>query len=265
MKISITWQLLDREAILPLSYKYEISSWLYRLMQKGNPVFSSFLHEHGFDHGHRKFKFFTFSDLKIPANARRIEGDRLIITCPAIHLHVSMYHPRTTDALLAGLLRGEDQIVLIGDIVSKGRFRLTATESLLLDIPAGPVHLRTDSPLVLDDPNHLDAHKSLPPDDPRFGEVLIDNLLKKYQTAFEHGLTRELVLGSRPTFRLVDRPIVRKKIVIKAHTPAEHKIEGYFCDFVLDAPRPIVELGLLAGFGSQNPQGFGATRIVRKP
>ena len=49
---------------------------------------------------------------------------------------------------------------------------------------------------------------------------------------------------------------------IKAGTPAQTKVRGYYFDFELSAPKEIIEVGLNAGFGSMNSLGFGYGEIM---
>ena len=41
------------------------------------------------------------------------------------------------------------------------------------------------------------------------------------------------------------------------------QVRGWMLDLELDAPRELLELGLLAGFGRMNGEGFGFGEIVR--
>lgn len=252
------WEVLESPAIIPLSYKYEISSWLYKLMASGNSPFATFLHEKGYEMGHRKFKFFTFSDLSIPRSGREIWKDRLVIHAPYAQLTLSVFIPQLTQALLAGSFSNEE--FSIGDRVSKGRFRLSSIQASPLPPLSSPLKLRTDSPLVVDtfNPERPESHQYLHPEHELFGKVLLQNLLNKYQTAQIHGLTDKILYAPELAFRLLDhRSPKRKTILIKAHTRQAHRVVGYFCDFEITAPPLLLQFGLLAGLGNKNAQGFG--------
>ena len=60
------------------------------------------------------------------------------------------------------------------------------------------------------------------------------------------------------------QPPKSKLITIKSGTAAQTKVKGWVFDFELDAPRELVEVGILAGFGKENAQGFGCGELVQR-
>ena len=49
MKLKITLEVKQKGQLLPLSYQYELSSWIYGLIYKGDNEFARFLHSKGYD------------------------------------------------------------------------------------------------------------------------------------------------------------------------------------------------------------------------
>jgi len=62
MQFGISFDLIpaERGVLLPLSYKYELSSWLYKVLNYGDPIFSEWLHTMGYKSKDKPFKLFTF-------------------------------------------------------------------------------------------------------------------------------------------------------------------------------------------------------------
>jgi CRISPR-associated endoribonuclease Cas6 len=53
--------------ILPLSYQYELSAAIYKILSKADAEYATWLHNNGFElNPQKKFKLFTFSRLRIP-------------------------------------------------------------------------------------------------------------------------------------------------------------------------------------------------------
>lgn len=47
MRFKLHLELLNsKENILPLNYQYELSAWVYKVLNHGNPEFSGWLHEY---------------------------------------------------------------------------------------------------------------------------------------------------------------------------------------------------------------------------
>jgi len=83
------------ETVLPINYKCELSSWIYRTINASDSGFARWLHQSGYTNENRKFKLFTFSNL-IPG-AYHVEGDRLVIGSENTELTVSFYLPATVE------------------------------------------------------------------------------------------------------------------------------------------------------------------------
>ena len=254
MQFKITLRCLDDHPVLPINYQYELSAWIYKIIQHADAAYAAFLHQHGHQTGRKTFKLFSFSQLHI--SKRRIEGDRLHIDSREISFTIGFYLDRTAEEFVRGLF--SEQQFRLGDRISQARLQVETVEVLPMTLPTDnrPVRIHTLSPLVIGRKKENGHDDYLTPDDPDFAPLLFLNLLEKYRAA----------TGSEPPpywdttrfgFRVVG-PRPRSKLVsIKAGTPAQTKVKGYLFDFELDAPRELVEVGLLAGFGRMNGEGFG--------
>lgn len=269
MRFSLTLTRTSPDNRLPLNYQYELSAWLYRVLQTADPAFSHFLHNRGYLLGHRRFKLFTFSALRVPRYSLDKERQQLVILSKAVLLQVSFLVEAAAGQFVSGLF--QDQQLRLGNRESQVGFVVSGVEALPEPVFAGRMRFRTLSPLCV---SVTALHQGRPrplylsPTDERFGPVLLDNLRHKQATVRQHGLavpggeTRELAEEEpAPGFRLLSAPASRL-VTIKAGTPQETRVRGYQCDFELQAPTELLRLGYYAGFGEKNSLGFGCAEVV---
>ncbi len=193
-----------------------------------------------------------------------VGGDRLHVLSPQLSLTLGFYLDPTAETFIRGLF--QDQRLRLGDRTSQAAFSVDTVEMLPLQWPGapGPVRIRTLSPLVVARKHPgVTPDEYLPPTDPGYARLLFSNLLEKYRAA----------TGAEPPnwwdatrfdFRLAAGRTPRSKLItIKTGTAAQTQVRGWTFDFELDAPRELVELGLLAGFGRMNSEGFGFGELVK--
>ncbi len=271
MQFKVIFRVVHPGQMLPLSYQYELSSWIYSLIYKANSDFASFLHSQGYVSGHKRFKLFTFSSLWIPPKFEIID-DRIKIHSREISFVISFLVPQTAEEMIMGLFRLEQ--FQLGDKITQVDLQTQSIELVpdaqnLTQRHAGEqmsVRLKTTSPLMVSQPvEKADGklwHNYVSPHDEEYDVLLLNNLRNKYQTAVAHGLAKPLTEEVDLTFQCLSQEPKRRLIRIKAHTPAETKIVGYMYDFELTAPMEYIRVGMLAGFGGENALGFGATRLL---
>lgn len=262
MKFKITFKVKQPGQLLPMSYQYELSSWIYKMIYKGDNEFANLLHSTGYEMGKKRFKLFTFSRLYIP-NYDRFD-DRMKILCDEISFTISFFVPKAAQNLIVGLFDNED--LGIGDRITQVDLKVQSVETIDFDIPSEEVRLRTTSPIVVNksEVNKYGKHriKYINPSEPEYATYFLSNLIAKYKTAKSYDLIESIDLVQDMQFKLLsDRPKMQG-VRIKAHTPAETKVIGYAFDFKLKAPKAIIKLGMLAGFGNENAMGFGATKFI---
>ena len=262
MKFKITFKVKQQGQLLPMSYQYELSSWIYKMIYKGDSEFANFLHSKGYEMGKRQFKLFTFSRLYIPKYERF--DDRMKIICDEFFFTISFFVPKAAQNLILGLFDNED--LRLGDRITQIELKVQSVQTLDFAIHSNEVQLRTTSPIVVSKPE-VNKHgkprkKYLKPDEPDFETYFIKNLIAKYKTAKTYNLIESIDLENTIQFRLLsDRPKMQG-VRIKVHTPAETKVIGYAFDFWLKAPKELIRLGMLSGFGNENAMGFGATKFI---
>jgi CRISPR-associated endoribonuclease Cas6 len=263
MQFKITFRAEQPGQLLPLSYQYELSSWIYKLIGDSNSEFADFLHQQGYAEGAKRFKLFTFSNLYVPKF--EIQGDRMKVLCPEISFLASFLVPQAAQDMIMGLFN--NQRLRLGDKISQVELSVQGAEMLRLPELHGDVfRLRTTSPLLVSRPQLRPGdklmHDYLHPADAEYADYFFKNLLDKYRSARKHGLVEEIGLDAPMAFRLGSENPKRRGIRIKAFTPGETKLIGYDFDFELQAPSALVRMGLLAGFGGENALGFGAARVL---
>ncbi|MDX2305283.1 MAG: CRISPR-associated endoribonuclease Cas6 [Microscillaceae bacterium] len=264
MIFKIIFRVLEKSSILPLSYQYELSSWIYRLIQQGDSDFSQFLHQKGYVMGNKHFKLFTFSNVYV--SRYKILDDRMKILSDEISFFISFYVDKAAESMVMSLFSHQD--LRLGDEISQVRLRVTEIQCIAVQVPDGALRFKTLSPIVVSKPservNGRLIAEYLSPRDSDFERIFVQNLQDKYESAVRAGLASPLQQPETTIrFKLLSENPKPRLIRIKAHTPEETKIKGYMFDFELDAPKELIRCGLLAGFGEKGSQGFGCARIKK--
>lgn len=264
MQFKITFQVEQPGQLLPLSYQYELSAWLYRLMGSSQSGFSDFLHDKGYISGNKRFKLFTFSNLHVPKY--EILDDRMKINCTEIHFIVSFLVEQAATELIIGLFT--NQSLKLGDRISQVSLRVREAALLPpIQLTANTIKLRTISPLLVSAPSLKENgrlnHDYLHPTDEGYESFFFKNLLEKYHAAQQHNLVAPIDCKAPMKIKLLSDKPRKRGIKIKAFTPQETKIIGYDFDFEITAPTELIRLGLVAGFGGENALGFGASRLIK--
>ncbi len=264
MEIQLTLECLKYPAILPLNYQYELSAWVYRVMEQADILYAHFLHEKGYKADRKTFKLFCFSPLRIAQY--RLMGDRMSILSPEVGLSIRFCAYDMVEEFVEGLF--EKQAFWIGDRKSRIHLRVKSICAAPLQLPhpsSDPlrVRVRMQTPLVVSrkrPDQRLDEYLS--PDDPDFGPLLVENLLAKYR-AFSQKTPSEHWPASEIRFRFCPERTPRSKLItIKSGTPQETRVRGWLMDFEITAPRELIAIGMLAGWGRANSQGFGFGEIL---
>ena len=100
MRINLTFK-TQIGSILPINYTYALSSFVYKTLQQANEEYSEWLHNQGYQLGHKQFKLFTFSELQLP-KYQRFE-DRFILQGDILKLTVSFYADEAMKNFVTGL------------------------------------------------------------------------------------------------------------------------------------------------------------------
>jgi CRISPR-associated endoribonuclease Cas6 len=268
MKFKITFQVTKPGQMLPLSYQYELSSWIYSLMAIGNSDFTDFLHQKGFASAGKKYKFFSFSQLCFPPKGFSIHGDKMKINAKEISFEISFLMDNASQNLIIGLF--EKQQMRLGDRQTQVDLFVKSVELLPQAIlEQKTVKLSCSSPMVVSAPVIFGKklqHRYLSPNDAEFESYFIQNLIQKYVAATEHELIEPSAGADNIpiSFKLLsDKEAVKSRLIkLKANCPAETKVKGFLFDFEIDAAPELIKLGYLSGFGHENAMGFGSVKLI---
>jgi CRISPR-associated endoribonuclease Cas6 len=262
MRFSLTLQIDEKSNgnLLPLSYSYELSSWIYKVLASSNSDYATWLHENGFSIEGKRFKFFVFSHLFFEA-AKPLEGtDRLTIFSDRAKMLISFLPPKSTEEFIKGIFLNRE--FTLGDHKSRIKMKVIGVEALVPPVfPSGEIRCRTLSPInvSLKDDNGKICYISPNDDDYNYGSLLINNLKEKYRIYNNHPFTGKADFE----FRLLSR--VRSKLIkIKSDTPEETRIRGFLFDFYLKADPELLNLMYESGAGEKNSLGFGMVEILKE-
>ncbi len=237
-----------REAKIPLSYMYELSSAVYRILSKSNAEFSEWLHENGFPLGAKKFKLFTFSRLHVPEF--RIEGAYMRILSNTVEWQISFLPERSTQEFIKGVF--QDQTFELG--VREANMRFHVREISVLPSPqfTDTMEFYTLSPLCISLKREDGGVDYLSPDQPRTASLIRNNLLNKY-AAF---MGKEYPADFPFVFDVLSKP-KSALITIKSGTAEQTRVRGFMCRFRITAPIELMKIMYEAGIGEKGSMGFG--------
>lgn len=239
--------------LIPLSYSYELSAWIYKVLASSDEAYASWLHDNGFSLENKRFKFFTFSRLLFD-NAKPVKGtDRLAIFSDKATIFLSFAPEISTQNFISGIFSNNE--FTIGDRKSKVKFKVESIELLPSpDFSKGYGQFQTLSPITVSmkndegkviytSPEHIDYD---------YGQLLLNNLKEKYRIYYGTEPAEEYSFE----FKQLSSP--RSKLIkIKSGTPAETNVRGFEYTFYMKANPELLRIMHECGAGEKNSVGFG--------
>lgn len=235
--------------ILPVSYQYELSSFIYRTLIRSGSGYCEWLCANGFATGCKQFRPFSFSNLLFPDF--KIENDRLFINSQQCGFIVSFLPEKMTEAFVNRLLAG--QKFSIGDQLSKVAFEVTKIE-LLTDLEfAVNTEFVTLTPVCITR-KETNTHRMVyePPETDFAKKALLANLKNKYNLFYG----REYKGNTEFELKVKDKPR-SKLIAIKSNTAQQMRVKGFNFSFSVQADPELLRIMYKAGLGEKNAMGFG--------
>jgi len=267
MRLKIQFELNGRRQRLPLNYQYPVSAWIYNVLANADKEFTDTLHNVGYilENG-KSFKLFTFSKINFPKHAWKIlpKSDRMEVWARKAWLTVSFQLPEQIEKFVMGLFK--NQQVFIGDKISGIGMQVVNVESIKqesffkqnLHNDITTVKFKTISPVVIgyfEDGNKNEQY--INPMQSEYKSIFLNNLLDKYKAIGGNDVDTNNV-----NFEITKLYTKTELQTIKAFTPAETKIRAFHYEFLISAPKKIIEVGYNSGFGSMNSIGFGFCDVV---
>lgn len=250
MRVEISIQ-AQGSVTVPYSYNHIVQGFIYMLL---DPVLRRTLHEEGYAYEKRKFRLFTFSRLMGKFRAR----DNSLEFSPPVKLHVSSPKSDILRSLTEGLFK-KDKFALGSNDVFVESINVLAKP----DFKDFPV-IKILSPMtVYSTLTKADGAKKTyyySPFEKEFGLLIKNNLLKKYEAAFNKN-------PEGKDFSIVPykvRPSDEKVILYARHRDSQVKptvIKAWMGLYKIEGDRELVELAYDAGLGSKNSQGFGCWEV----
>lgn len=236
---------------IPLSYAYELSALVYRILSKSDTEFSQWLHENGFQLGSKKFKLFTFSRLHVPEY--RIEGDLMRILSDTIEWQISFLPERSTQEFIQGVFR--EQIFELGTRRANVQFFVREISVMSPSVFSETMEFETLSPICISLQRENGKVDYLSPDNPQAIPLIRQNLCNKYYAftgkEFPPDFTFHFETLSKPKSSL---------ITIKSGTPAQTRVRGFMCRFRVTAPEELMKILYEAGVAEKGSGGFGMVK-----
>ena len=229
---------------LPIHHQHILQSFVYQSMPL---AMADFLHDTGYVWGDRSYKMFVFSRL---GGSYRLDSLNKTISF-AVPFHLFLSSP--VEGLMAGMAK---KLMEAGQVTLQQQSLAISRVELLPPQTVGAVaRVRTLSPIVAYSTISLEEGGSYTmyhePGEAIFDEVVTNNLRNKYQ-AFFRGAAPE----GEISFTWNTPP--KQHIFIHQGGP----IKGYGGEFTVSGPAPLLNLGLAAGFGGKNAQGFGMAQAI---
>lgn len=238
------------QVAVPVQYGHLLQGLIYSQME--NPVLRSYLHEHGFALGKRRFKLFTFSRLMGRASRYDEATGHLMLT-PPLRLVVCSPIPFILQELGTGFLRQGQ--VRVGNTRIEVKEMATAAPRVMQDT----VRVRMISPLVaystLSGADGRSYTYYYSPFEPRFSELVGANLAKKH-----------LLIHGRPAPNggFTIRPVRVENRDLKVTRYKDTIVKGWMGDYELTGDPALLQVALDAGMGAKNSQGYGCCTVLEE-
>ena len=267
-KMRLKLQLSCRpNGILSLNYHYALQAVIYKTLQRADPVFSAWLHEHGHEvqaansdaqTSNKRFKLFTFSDLQ---GLYRLDFDQQTIQfrTDTVEWEVSFWVESAVEKFITGLFQHQQFAV----ITPKGSIDFTVQGVEIITPPMfeETMRFRALTPICIAEQQvGRPQPKYLAPDEPNYDRLFLSNLENKVKAAKIDGYTD----GSPASLKMLSGFKKRGIETVKAELNRPIKVIGYTYDFELTAPIEWLKVGFEAGFGVKNSGGLGFVKVIQR-
>lgn len=241
---------------LPISYQYELTSIITKLLTDNHEMYQEWLYKNNLTLADAtRTNLFTISNLYIPKIF--VEGDRLKINVPRIQFWISIFpNVETEDFISYALL---NQSIVIGDDLSAVCFRISAIDSVSPIKYYNVMEYQTLSPLVILGLRPNKTVEYLNPHSHFFSKFMVEELIERWENLYH-----QAYLGDRRyKFELLN-PEKRKAVTIYSNTTQQQKVVGYMMKFRLYLAPELQEIAYTLGLGDRINEGFGYIELLKK-
>lgn len=260
MRFKIHLNRIGNQRFLPINYQYELSAVIYRIIDRADSAFSSFLHTQGYIGNGRPFRLFTFSRLYLQGFRVVKDVGRLEHYGHDGYFEISFMIDRAAEEFIKGVF--SDQNFELADQISSVSYTVSSIEAMPVPVFLQTLHYRCLSPIFLRRKRPEGGEDYLGPDDESYEDTLLQNLLSKTLAMATVDNVTPALSSEMPEIKLqVLGKVFKNGVAIKQHTAQASKLIGYMYEFELTAPVQLHEIGYYAGFGHLNSQGFGCVGV----
>lgn len=260
MRFRINLEKIGRGDFLPINYQYELSSAIYKVIDRADVDFSRFLHDEGYAAFGKRFRLFTFSRIDFQGFKIIPEAGRISHFGNTASFTISFLIDKAAEEFIRGLFIAQEFV--IGDKISKVNYTVTTIEAVPPPHFKETMHYRSKSPLFVRRKRSDGGEDYLHPEDPDYGILLMQNLISKSKAFALSAGDEQDFNGVLPdfSFRPVGK-IHKNGVKIKQLTAQQSMLIGYMFEFEFRAPAELQEIGYHAGFGHLGSQGFGCVGV----
>lgn len=260
----------DQQQLL-WNYQYPLQAWIYKLLDRADSEYASFLHEKGYEvpDKSKSFKHFTFSSLIIPKIDKPKPGDSfMVLRSEEISLIVSFFVDQAAESFIIGLFQSQKLSLYNKDY--QADFVVERVETIAVNIPeenVPTVRLLTISPMVIAE-KVMGRDQYLHPEDEKFSGILSQNVLDKFLSVQQNGgLAMDSAAAQQLVkFRLLPEQNIRQRgmLVKEGKEGKQTKVIGFHnFEFELTAPRQILEVAIASGIGKYSSTlGCGCCEVI---
>lgn len=242
--------------ILPISYQFELTSIVNRLLMSDLNLFESWLAKNRLSiQDNQHTRVYSISNLYIPKIF--VDGDRLHINVPRVQFWISVFPFTDTKQFLVDTLLNKE--IEIGDNVSKVAFVVKEISEVSPVIFYPTMEYQTLSPLAVVGIRPNKSVEYLNPHSTYFSSFMIDELIERWEF-----LNHQKYYGDRRyRFELL-MPERRKAVTVYTDTAQQQKVVGYMMKFRLSMAPELQEMAYTLGLGDKIDLGFGYIELLKK-
>jgi len=255
-KISLIVHPEESGSILPVSYQYELTACMHRLLSEDKSRYNRWLAANNLTiEDNRRVKLYSLSNLYVPRIF--VEGDRLHINVPRVQVWISFNHDNGTEELLRASLTNRK--ILLGDKKSRVGMQVGDITVVSPVEYVETMEYQSMSPIVVAGMRPNGSVEFLDPEKEVFTAFMFEGLIERWQH-----LNHKPWTGSREFKIEMITPPRRKGIYIHHFSPQEQKVIGYLMKFRITMDPELQRLAYTLGIGDRIEQGFGYLELLNK-
>jgi CRISPR-associated endoribonuclease Cas6 len=240
---------------LSLNYHYALQAVIYKVLERADPQFSHWLHEKGYEASGKKFKLFTFSELRGAPFFIDKQAQTICFRGNTVTWQVSFCVDTAVEKFITGLF--QNQVLEV--VTPEGRVHFTVQGVEMLPAPTfhDTMRFRATMPICLSEQTETDKQPQYrSPLHENFERLFFNNLKNKYEAI------HPALPITNYSLRILNEPRMKGLSVYKKSLDRPIKTIGYTFEFEVTAPLGWLRLGFEAGFGIQNSGGFGFCEVL---